>query len=463
VSDDGNRLRANGLRDAALALGLPREQVQQADADGTLELVALEHLAAGQRPCFDLSEVAARANLATDRVLAFWRALGFPDPRPGERMFTAADADMLAAIVQVIDTGALDQAVALQMAKVIGSSLNRIAAAQVDAVVSHSESGTGTDNEREPQAQDDPMPASLRSAHIVPLMPRILEMVWQRHLATAARRRIIRAAAGEGDNVCVGFADLVGFTARTRQLSDHELAEVVRRFETIAYDVVTARGGRVVKMIGDEVLFLHEDVRSGAELALALAAAFRRDEQFSDVRVALASGRVLQRDGDVFGAVVNLASRIVHVAFPGSVVVSQDVHDAVEHDRRFASRALRQHYLKDIGRVPLWSLRPALLPDEETDAAERLRELEAEAQRLAAQDDTDAERTLAEALHDARLRVEEAESQAWRHIEEALLDAEKTARKAGDQAWRKVAQFIDTVQSRVDAARSEVARRTGRR
>lgn len=454
------------LRQAALALGLPLEQVERAEADGTLELLALEHLVADEQPRFDLAEVAAKAELSADRILPFWRALGFPDPRPNERIFTASDTDMLATIVHMIDAGALDQSLALQMARVVGSSLNRIAAAQVDAV----ENRTGTD----PEAGGDAAGSSrrhagaataLRSAHVVPLMPRILEMVWRRHLATATRRRIVRASAEEGDNVCVGFADLVGFTAQTRQLPDHQLAEVVRRFETIAYDVVTAHGGRVVKMIGDEVLFLGDSVRGGAELALALADAYRRDEQFSDVRVALASGRVLQRDGDVFGPVVNLASRIVHVAFPGSVVVSQDVRDALEGDERFVLRAMRQHYLKDIGRVPLWSLRPLTVPGEtgEGAATERLRELEAEAQRLSEQTGTVAEKRLAEALHDARLRVEEAEAQAWQHIEEALLDAEKTARKAGDQALRKVAQVIEAVQSRMEAARAEVLRRTGRK
>ena len=73
----------------------------------------------------------------------------------------------------------------------------------------------------------------------------------------------------------------------------------------------------------------------------------------------MASGRVLERDGDVFGSVVNLASRITNVAYPGAVIVSQDMHDALEGDDRFVFRGLRSHYLKDIGRVPLWALRPA--------------------------------------------------------------------------------------------------------
>ena len=87
----------------------------------------------------------------------------------------------------------------------------------------------------------------------------------------------------------------------------------------------------------------------------------------------MASGRVLERDGDVFGNVVNLASRIVNVAYPGAVVVSQDVHDALDHDDRFVFRSLRSHYLKDIGRVPLWSLRSAADVEEQPYARARQR------------------------------------------------------------------------------------------
>src|SRR5690606_31615929 len=122
-----------------------------------------------------------------------------------------------------------------------------------------------------------------------------------------------------GASGCVGFADLVGFTAQTQQLDTTALASVVGRFEAIAYDVVPARGGRVVKTIGDEVMFVHDDDVEGCRTALELARRYRDEEALSDVRVGLASGPVLERDGDVFGHTVNLASRIVSVAFPGSV------------------------------------------------------------------------------------------------------------------------------------------------
>jgi class 3 adenylate cyclase/gas vesicle protein len=192
-------------------------------------------------------------------------------------------------------------------------------------------------------------------------MPKVIEFVWRRQLAAAARRRIMRAAASEGgtDTVLVGFADLVGFTAKTQQLGETELAEVVGRFEATAYDVVSSHGGRVVKMIGDEVMFLHDEPRVGAALALDLAERFRDDDDLSDVRVGLASGAVLERDGDVYGSVVNLANRIVNVAYPGTVVISNELAEALRPDEQFVLRSLRSHYLRDIGRVQLFTLRRA--------------------------------------------------------------------------------------------------------
>ncbi len=96
------------------------------------------------------------------------------------------------------------------------------------------------------------------------LIPKVLELVWRRRLVAEAQRRMVRAGTEGGSPVCVGFADLVGFTAQTQQLDTATLAEVVGRFEAIAYDVVAAHGGRVVKTIGDEVMFVNDDVVAGS-------------------------------------------------------------------------------------------------------------------------------------------------------------------------------------------------------
>jgi adenylate cyclase len=191
------------------------------------------------------------------------------------------------------------------------------------------------------------------------MFPEMLEQVWRRHLQVAARRRLLRGDPEGGVGLVVGFADLVGFTALAQQVSDAELAEVVAQFERLAYDVVIAGGGRVVKMIGDEVMFLLEDPVAAAEIALGLADASRDAAELSDVRVGLAVGRVLEREGDAFGATVNLASRATAIAYPGTVVVSPELRAILEDHPEYDFKSMRPRYLKNIGRVSLSVLRRA--------------------------------------------------------------------------------------------------------
>jgi adenylate cyclase len=296
------------------------------------------------RARYDLDEVARLSGIDADELRSFWRALGFPEPRPGEQLFNDADVEMLSSVVEMMAEGTVEPEVARQMARVIGSSLDRIAAAQIDAQLR--------------SAREQGVVPAVEEAEVAALMvPRVLELVWRRRLAAEARRRMVRTGSEGGTPVCVGFADLVGFTAQVQQLDTAALAEVVGRFEAIAYDVIAAEGGRVVKTIGDEVMFVNDDAAAGCRTALELARRYREDEALSDVRVGLAWGPVLERDGDVFGNTVNLASRIVSVAYPGSVVVSTELRDRMRQDRQLSFTSLRSHYLKDLGRIPLWRMR----------------------------------------------------------------------------------------------------------
>jgi adenylate cyclase len=176
----------------------------------------------------------------------------------------------------------------------------------------------------------------------------------------------------------VGFADLVGFTALSQQVDAHELAAVVDRFESIAYDTVNRLGGRVVKMIGDEVMFSVPDEPSAVEIALSLSETYRDDDELSDVRVGLASGPVLQREADLFGPVVNRASRIVNIAFPGSVVCAGEICEALGDVAGIGWKSIGTRNLKDIGKVPLYVVRRAEVDELPTSSRQRAERRRAE-------------------------------------------------------------------------------------
>jgi len=345
----GPSLPIDELVDLLRAFGVPEEEIEQAKVEGHLVLLAIDHLALGQDLRYDVAAACDGTGLPEDELRHIWRSLGFPDPKPGELVFSDVDLGNLAAVADLMHSGIVSPNVTYGMTRVIGSSMARIASALIDAVSAQTERMEASEED----AVEVLEPVATEAGGFLPMFPAVLEQVWRRHLQVAARRRLLRGDADEGRGLVVGFADLVGFTALAQQVSDAELADVVDQFERLAYDVVVAGNGRVVKMIGDEVMFLVDDPVCAAEIALGLAEASRDAAELSDVRVGLAIGPVIEREGDAFGATVNLASRATSIAYPGTVVVSPELRGLLEGEPQLAFKTMRPRYLKNIGRVSL--------------------------------------------------------------------------------------------------------------
>ncbi|MHB1583835.1 MAG: adenylate/guanylate cyclase domain-containing protein [Acidimicrobiales bacterium] len=342
------------VRRRLLAAGATAEEIDAAVADDVLDLLTVDRLVLPAAHRYDQEEVAALTGLPVELLRRFWRALGFLDIAPGDRVFTDLDVEAVQLLQRLVEMGAAEVETALQLARVIGSSMARIAEAELapEVRVLGEQADSVGSAEAFAEAADTVLPA----------MARLLEFVWRRHMQAATRRTMLartRARSGQGTDLVVGFADMVGFTLLSQHLSEAELAAVVRRFEDISHDTVTGLGGRVVKMIGDEVMFVVDDVAAAARIGLSLAEAYADDDLLSDVRVGLAVGPVLVREGDYYGAAVNLAHRIVNIANPGTVLVADELYrrlQAADGSEGFAGRPLRPRELKDLGRVQLWWL-----------------------------------------------------------------------------------------------------------
>jgi adenylate cyclase len=304
-------------------------------------------------PAYTPREVAEEAGVAVEEARRLWLALGFPPVEDGDRVFTRADVEIVRAVRALIELRGASPEDLIQLTRVIGQSLARVADAQVTAAADRLERrrGEGTD-----AAAVDELVARMEA--LAPSLEQFLGYVWRRHLLAALRRRAAMPSSADHE-VVVGFADLVGFTAMSAALAPHELAQRVDRFEALAYEHIPSRGGRVVKMIGDEVMFVTDEVGRGADIAVALAAAYARDAEMPDVRVGLAKGPALSWEGDLYGPTVNLASRLVNLARPNTVLVSDELGRQLEDDPRFELRYLRPVNLRGIGRVRAWVLRPA--------------------------------------------------------------------------------------------------------
>jgi adenylate cyclase len=296
-------------------------------------------------------EVAAQAGFEPDQARRLWRALGFPPVADDERLFTRADAAVLHAVRELIELQGTDWDTVIQLTRVIGQSVARIADAQLTATADRIETLRGEDG------FDDAGVAALieRVTTLAPRLEQSLGYVWRRHLLAALRRIATRPAAG--DCLTVGFADLVGFTAFSRALDAKELARIVDRFEAIVYEHVPDRGGRVVKLIGDEVMYSAEEPAVAAEIALALTEAHAREPELPNIRGGVACGPVLAWEGDLFGPTVNLASRLVNFARPGTVLVCDALGETLREHSQFTLHHLRAVPLKGFGRVRSWVLR----------------------------------------------------------------------------------------------------------
>ncbi len=332
----------------------------------------------GQPRSMRSREVSAKASVSILSARKFWHALGFPNVEDDETVFTEADLFALQSMAALVRDGVFTEQTALGMTRAFARTTDRLAVWQVQLMAEaigelsppgrangrpeDQGAGPGQDLSRAMPDAATARAAASKLADIADELEPLLVYAWRRHLSAAISRMVTDAEPIEdqrGVVRAVGFADLVAFTRLVRRLSERELAQVVQRFEALASDVVTAHGGRVIKTVGDEVLFVAIGAAPAAAIALDLVEAMAQDDVLPDVRVGMASGRVISRLGDVFGTTVNRASRLTAVARPRTVLIDDAIAAALERTSGFEVYALRRRMLRGIGPVTPRVLRRA--------------------------------------------------------------------------------------------------------
>lgn len=303
-------------------------------------------------------EVSTGADVSLVSARRFWHALGFPLVTSDDKLFTEADLYALRTVATIVRQGDLDEATALALTRAFARTADRLAAWQVQLVAEAVADEQGVDQAGAlPTTHTGVTTAQGTVKALVDMadeLEPLLVYAWRRHLSDALSRMLADAEPStevEGVHRNIGFADLVSFTSLVRKLSERDLATVVGRFEVLTSDVVTAHGGRIVKTVGDEILYSNREGAPAAATALDLVDAMSDDELLPDVRVGLASGPVLLRLGDVFGTTVNRASRLTSIAHPGNVLVDGSMAKALAGVSGFELTPLRPRTLRGVGRV----------------------------------------------------------------------------------------------------------------
>jgi adenylate cyclase len=312
------------LIDHLVALGVSQDVIDEARRDDRLVTAGFQHYA-HPPATLTLVDLAGQAGLPLETAVRILRGLGLPPGDAGEQAYCPADLDLLRCCGEAVE--ALGEDLALSVLRVVGASFDRIADAAVARYYAVEQpSIDASDISLRDQADGIRVAAQVMSDSIGAIGPRLLAAhLWQ----TSRRYWSARASVTsyESAHLAVGFVDLVGYTPLSQQLSTEELGTLVSHFESVAYDAIAAAGGRIVKLIGDEVMFVALDAAAGVEAGLTLIDAFRDDGTAITPRGAIAVGELLARDGDYYGPTVNLASRIAATATPFELLITNPARD----------------------------------------------------------------------------------------------------------------------------------------
>lgn len=334
---DFDALQAAGIADAhgraALIeyldeLGFSAAEMVEADARGRLFGLAGDVLQSSGPALYCLADVAAEIDVPLADVEQAWAALGLTVTDCSTKSLSRADVETLRTWVEMrtlvgdVEATGLLRVMGAGMARLAEaeSSMSRAGSPDIELHHSHNEATTAK--------------AYRAAASFIPRIGSMLDAVHRHHLMSARRyfEHVIRDDSS--DVVCgIGFADLSGFTALTQVISSAELRDLLNEFSAVSADIVHSAGCRVVKYLGDAIMWVGSEPHQLVQVAVALVTHSRVAEANLKVRAGLDFGPVLAISGDYFGNAVNRAARLVAAADPGEILVSTALHDALPaHD-----------------------------------------------------------------------------------------------------------------------------------
>ena len=327
-----DRAARERLLERLAGVGYTLEELKSAVNEDRLPLLLVERVLGGRYTAKELETTGFPAA----QMLRIRRLWACPSPRPQDRVYGEEEIDAAKSISLFLESGLGEDSIA-EIARVLGEGMARLAATTSAAFVeAFLEPGDGEDEVAERFA--------MLAEQLVPAIDPVLRAGYRQHLAESVRRGMLSAAeresgeAGGAQEITVCFVDMVGFTHLGAEIEPHELGGLASRLAELAMDV-TQPPVRLVKTIGDAAMFVSPDPAALVSVALSLLEAVQAAD-LPSLRAGVASGAALQRAGDYYGHAVNLASRVTGVARPGSVLCTEEVHDAApdQFDWSFARK-----------------------------------------------------------------------------------------------------------------------------
>lgn len=307
-------------------------------------------------PTLTIVNLADRTGTSTERVNSYWVAMGFAPAKEGELTFTEADLRAYKAWTKLIESGQIDVNTALSFARAGSHIADRLALWQMEALVD--------DLSRRFRLDDTTarITALDRFRDFLPFLQDHMTYTWKRQLESLLTRvdqEVSHRGQGEQPGTfpltrTFGFVDMVSYTSSSSNLTERDLIDLINRFETICRETIPATGGRVVKMIGDAVFYIADDLPTGLRVVSSLIERLTSDKNLLPVRASVVQGSVFSRSGDVFGPPVNLASRLADVAPVGQILTDPETaHQIIkgEGGKDFLAEPAKEADLRGVGKV----------------------------------------------------------------------------------------------------------------
>ncbi|HZQ57654.1 MAG TPA: adenylate/guanylate cyclase domain-containing protein [Acidimicrobiales bacterium] len=327
------------------AEGVSLDAMLAADARGELVTAGSDELLRGARP-ISAADVAAVAGIPLDQVLRIWLAIGLPIEQVDDK---ALPADAVETTLLFFEgSQVFGEEATLAFSRVMAAAASQVADAAVALFLGEVQPRleASTASELEWAEANESAVATLEGVE------KVMARLVREHVVRAVSRS--RAARGRDPSepreleLAVCFLDLVASTEWALRLPLSTASKALGRFETAAWDASVGRGGRLVKLIGDEAMIVAPTAVDACTIALAVLRTVSLDAGLPDARGAVGFGTVLFRDGDYFGPLVNVVARAVKEAAPGEVVVTAAVRDLVPAGAAFTVGPYAPHHLRGI-------------------------------------------------------------------------------------------------------------------
>jgi adenylate cyclase len=319
--------------------GLPIDALVEATERGELSFEFLDH------PVYDrfarltsrsFRDVSSEEGIPLELLLVVREAVGLAQADADDQM-REDELQVVPLIKRQLSMG-FDPIVLERMLRVYGDALRRITETEADwwrtQITQPSlASGMTMTEFLQTAAELGGEVTSLAEQAMLAIYHANQEHTWNENLfeevEEALDRAGLRSKIAASPAIC--FLDITGYTRLTEERGDEAAADLAARLTPLVQRPAERHDGKVVKWLGDGVMFHFRDSRGGVLAAMEMLDAVS-NAALPPAHIGLHTGPVVFQGGDYFGRTVNLAARIGEQAAPGQVLVTQEIVDRVVPD-----------------------------------------------------------------------------------------------------------------------------------